>query len=121
MKAELTIRQGDVYIFRVDEFPEGDRVQDEQCKKAVLAYGEVTGHHHAIEDQAAVECFKILNKLYVNVKRDTILRHGLDKDFKGKTPDEEYHNEVKLPAGKYLIGIVEETDHIGQMVRRVID
>jgi len=40
-------RQGDVLLERIDKLPKG--VKNQRVKgKVVLAYGEVTGHHHAI-------------------------------------------------------------------------
>jgi hypothetical protein len=40
-------RQGDVAIQKVDALPEGQEVKRENGK-LILAYGEVTGHSHAI-------------------------------------------------------------------------
>lgn len=46
MKKKL-YRQGDVLLERVEKLPVGAKVTQKKGK-AILAYGEVTGHHHAI-------------------------------------------------------------------------
>lgn len=52
-KIPLTIRQGDVALVEVDRLPDGMTLVEGQEKKIVLAWGEVTGHHHRIEDHIA--------------------------------------------------------------------
>lgn len=42
-------RQGDVMLVRVDNLPAGESVGEApQNGRIILAYGEVTGHHHAV-------------------------------------------------------------------------
>lgn len=50
---QLTIRQGDVALVQVDKLPTGLTLVEGQESKIVLAWGEVTGHHHRIEDHVA--------------------------------------------------------------------
>lgn len=119
--------QGDVAIFEVDEFPGGERFQDELTKKSQLALGELSGHNHAFDNAAAVNLFKIKDPrffglTFVETKEDAVLTHGLIKGFKGKEADRDYHSEVTFKGGKkYITGIVEETDWLTRTVRRVID
>ena len=43
-------RQGDVLILRVNSVPDGLKVEPRDNGRVILAYGEVTGHAHAIAD-----------------------------------------------------------------------
>lgn len=104
-----TIQQGDVVMKSIQEFPKGERVMDDQMKSKILAYGEVTGHAHRLADpDNAVETFRILNVIYMNVNRPTMLGH-------------EEHKTIEIPPGKYEIGIVRETDHMAGVTRQVAD
>jgi hypothetical protein len=49
----FTIRQGDVALVQVASLPAGCTLVAGQEKKIILAWGEVTGHHHRIEDHVA--------------------------------------------------------------------
>jgi hypothetical protein len=44
------IRQGDVLLRRVESMPADVKPAKDQERKIILAWGEVTGHHHRIED-----------------------------------------------------------------------
>lgn len=125
-KMEMIGHQGDLVIFSIDDIPEGTKVVDKQCEDKTLAYGELSGHAHQFEANAAVEVFKIPGEydglIFVQPKVDTVLRHGRDRNFKGKEADLEYHSELLLKGGQnYVTGIVEETDWLTRTVRRVID
>lgn len=121
----LVGHQGDVVIFEVDEFPTGPKTQDELTKNQQLALGELSGHNHYFDDATAVDLFKIPGEYdgltFVDVKKPAKMVHGLIKGFKGKESDKDYHSEITLKPGKYITGIVEETDWIARTVRRVID
>lgn len=118
--------QGDVVIFEVDDFPEGNRVQNELTKNHQLALGELSGHNHYFADPTAVDLFRVDKKEYeglsfFQVDRPTNLVHGLIKGFKGREADKDYHSEITLKEGKYITGIVEETDWLTRTIRKVID
>lgn len=119
--------QGDVVIFEVDEFPVGERTQDELTQKGQLALGELSGHNHAFEDMTAVDLFKIQTPEYqgltfIRTKKPAKLVHGLIKGFKGREADQDYHSELLLKENtNYITGIVEETDWLTRTVRKVID
>lgn len=128
MKAiECVGHQGDVAIFEVDEFPMGERVQDELTKNQQLALGELSGHNHYFEDSAAVDLFKInvpefMGLTFVETKKPAKLVHGLIRGFKGKEADKDYHSEVTLKEGKkFITGIVQETDWLTRTMRKVVD
>lgn len=118
--------QGDLCVYEISEVPPGAQIVDKQCEDKTLAYGELSGHAHQFESNAAVDVFKIPGEydglIFVTPKEDTILRHGRDRNFKGKEADLEYHSELLLKGGQnYVTGIVEETDWLTRTVRRVID
>lgn len=48
-------RQGDVLLVRVNEIPGDAKPVKRENGRLVLAYGEVTGHHHSIAVQDGVE------------------------------------------------------------------
>lgn len=125
---EMVGHQGDVVIFEVDEFPKGERAQDELTKNFQLALGELSGHNHAFEEGgAAVDLFKINEAAFEGLsffetKKPAKLVHGLIKGFKGRESDQDYHSEITLKEGKkYISGIVQETDWITRTMRKVID
>lgn len=116
--------QGDVHIGKLDSFPDGNRVIDDQCKRGILAFGELSGHVHELEDLSAVEVFRLeqyKDLVFIDVKETVNLRHGKQLDFKGREADQDYHKKVSLPPGKYVSGIVPETDHLTGVIRRVVD
>lgn len=126
MKAEFIYRQGDVYIYKLSDFPDGDRTQDELTMKGQLALGELSGHNHAFDETADVDLFKINSETYkgltfLDVKAPSTLTHGLIKGFKGKEADKDYHSEIVLKEGKYATGIVVETDWVTKTMRKVVD
>ena len=52
----FSVRQGDVYLQQINVMPKG-LMKQEVKGKIILAYGEATGHHHAIEEIDKVESF----------------------------------------------------------------
>jgi hypothetical protein len=46
----IHVRQGDVLLMPVDSMPEGCELIPDVQDRIILAYGEVTGHAHAIAD-----------------------------------------------------------------------
>ena len=94
------IRQGDVLLKEIKEMPKGLK-----NKNRTLAYGEITGHHHTLE-QGFV--FEDLNKnQFCDLEQDTVLEH-------------QDHAHVTIPKGKYAVVIQREYD-IMQGIRQVMD
>ena len=86
MKGKL-VRQGDVLMKPVVEIPK-DAERREIKGRIVLAYGEVTGHAHAIDD-AGVDVFvKPDGVMYLRVTNETSISH-------------EEHGTILLPPGNY--------------------
>ena len=98
-------RQGDVFLRSVSERPKEATAQAPSGERVVLAYGEVTGHAHAIE-----ACFATIYKSgeleYLQTKPGAVLRH-------------EEHAPLKLEPGCYQIIRQREYEHQGW--RRVAD
>lgn len=108
---------------QLNEFPK-DLYQDAQCANAILAYGEASGHAHQFVETDAVEVYKskeYADVLFLDVKRRTAIEHGRARDFDGREADHDYHSPVYLDPGKYVTGIVEETDWLTRTIRRVVD
>jgi len=99
------IRQGDVLLCPINEFPTGLKIKDK-----VLAYGEVTGHSHRFEasdDEVLVSVTKDGTQ-YVEVLKPAQLIH-------------EEHNNVDVDEGKYVVRQQREYDTQVQAPRRVVD
>lgn len=97
-------RQGDVLLLRVAHLPTGS--VKEECKdRIVLAFGEVTGHAHAVPATAA-EYFKFQNENYLKVTVETALVH-------------EEHSPIELLPGVYKV--VRQREYTPQGRRDVED
>lgn len=102
-------RQGDVLIIPLNgKMPKGCEAVKRDKGRVVLAYGEVTGHAHAIVSKNA-ELFtepKAKRTFLRVVKTEALLRH-------------EEHDTVKLPAGDYEIR--HQREYTPEEIRRVAD
>ena len=79
--------------------------KQKQQKKVILARGEVTGHSHVATGENLLfdEASKVLT-----VPDGAVVTH-------------EEHHQVKLPKGKFKIGIVQEEDPYSKELRKVRD
>jgi hypothetical protein len=99
-------RQGDVLLKKVRAIPTS-AARQEVKDRIVLAYGEVTGHAHAIHDIDSVDVFVGKNgELYLSVKGDVALRH-------------EEHAAIALPPGNYERVI--QREYSPEEIRNVMD
>jgi hypothetical protein len=101
-------RQGDVLIVETPEVPTGEPLPLVDGR-AVLAYGEVTGHHHSIA---------------ANGGRALLFKMGDDMllSIPGGAPVDLTHQEhstIKIPAGNYRITIQKE--YSPEAIRNVAD
>jgi hypothetical protein len=97
-------RQGDVLIHRIQSLPK----QTAQPRlTGILAYGEVTGHAHRVEDLAKAEVLEIGRGLYLRVGED------------GVRVVHEEHAPITLPAGDYEIEI--QREYTPEAIRNVAD
>ena len=108
--APLMFRQGDVGIVRIDQIPEG--AADVTPKdRIVLAYGEVTGHAHAIAPGEARE--------YSLAQAGAAVRRFLSVAGGTATVRHEEHAPIPLPPGVYEI--VQQREYAPDAIRNVAD
>jgi len=105
-------RQGDVLFRKIRQLPSGDR---KKRNNATVAYGEVTGHSHALalEDREVAEVLEIGDGLYVHVSAC-----GLRIES-GATFVHEEHGPVTLPPGDYEVTI--QREYSPEAIRNVVD
>jgi hypothetical protein len=94
-------RQGDVLLIKIDRLPE-NVVPVSWEFRIVLAYGEVTGHAHAISTQHA-SMFTRQGERYLQVQPGAQLVH-------------EEHSTIKLPEGFYKV--VQQREYVPQSAPR---
>ena len=106
MKLKL-YRQGDVLLREVKNVPK-DAKRQQQKDRIVLAYGESTGHAHAIHDLESVDVYVgKAGELYLTVKQDGVaLKH-------------EEHAAIVLPPGHYERVI--QREYSPESIRNVAD
>ena len=130
-------QQGDVVMYKIDE---KDLFSQEQWNghlkssatnqksysgktntKAVMAFGEVTGHTHRVEMKDMLkEAGVTLHMGYNNTAGKDVPNafevHETDVEI-----IHEEHNPVKLPPGKYVVKIVREFNHLTRRAQNVAD
>ena len=97
-------RQGDVLIRRVSTLP---TTGTQQRLTGILAYGEVTGHAHKVEDLAKAEVLEVGGGLYLRVGEE------------GVRIVHEEHAPISLPPGNYQVEI--QREYTPQAIRNVCD
>jgi len=101
------IRQGDVSLVPVLKIPSGAVEIKTEDKRVVLAYGEVTGHAHAIyEDIDKVKVWAVGKVKYLEVMATVMLKH-------------EEHTHAKIEPGIYKLPI--QVAYEPQELHRVAD
>lgn len=96
-KKTLTIRQGDVALILVASLPQGCTLADGQERKIILAWGEVTGHHHRIEDHIAPAAREISAGAADEIA-DAAIARAQAKARLWKAPNGEAYLEVLEPV-----------------------
>jgi hypothetical protein len=103
-KGEMKIyRQGDVLIKRIKAVPQNTAKRE----SGILAFGEVTGHCHKVENLDQAEVLEVGTDLYLRVSED------------GVRIVHDEHNPINLPAGNYEITIQREFSP--EAIRNVAD
>ncbi len=97
-------RQGDVLIMKVDNLPQGAESKD-TGNRVVLAWGEVTGHAHAIDSRFA-KMYTAQGQNYIRVEPGAELVH-------------EEHATIALTPGVYRV--VQQREYIPGSFREVAD
>src|SRR5262245_45903403 len=104
-------RQGDVLIERIAEIPVKTT---RRIPGAILAQGEATGHHHAIDNAEAVELYEDSSGRdtqagsvrFMRLTRESVLKH-------------QEHAPIALPPGNYKV--TRQREYTPEAVRRVAD
>lgn len=97
-------RQGDVLIKRIKAVPQPTAKVRES---GILAFGEVTGHCHKVENLNQAEVLECGKDMYLRVS-DGGVRIVHDE-----------HNPITLPAGDYQITI--QREYSPEAIRNVAD
>lgn len=100
-------RQGDVLIVPVKTLPKGRaEVKSGVPGRVVLAYGEVTGHHHSIEKEDAT-LTEFEGATYLEVAEALAdLEH-------------QEHSTIQIPKGKYRV--IRQREYTPEAIRNVAD
>lgn len=88
MQAKPTYRQGDVLLQKIDSLPLNSQPIEFE-DRVILAYGEVTGHCHALST-ASASMFTFNAQRLIQVVEGAQLRH-------------EEHATIVLPKGVYKV------------------
>lgn len=85
------IRQGDVLMIAVDAIPK-DAVEQprDESDRVVLAYGEVTGHAHALHEPGVAMLRAANQEVFLRVLEPSTLVH-------------EEHDRIAIPPGLYRV------------------
>jgi hypothetical protein len=88
-QSPFQVRQGDVFLERVSAIPANLKPRKRDKGRVILAYGEVTGHAHAIAEPDSAALFDGENgEFYLRIESATGLVH-------------EEHARIDLPEGLY--------------------
>jgi hypothetical protein len=99
-------RQGDVFIERVKALPKGLAQRARDKGRIVLAYGEVTGHAHALDESLAELFEDKAGVLYLRLGETGHVRH-------------EEHGAITLEPGMYRV--THQREYSPEDNRRVAD
>lgn len=97
-------RQGDVLIRRIGSLP---KQKAQPRLTGILAYGEVTGHSHKVEDLTHAEVLEVGSGLYLRVGQE------------GVRIVHEEHAPINLPPGDYEVEI--QREYTPAEIRNVAD
>ena len=124
MKKIVKYQQGDVVLFKVSKKDYESHTKMSSTikeisfdKRVELAYGEETGHCHAIYlDDMLEDAGITLHRERWGEKNAQALHVTV-----GVTIKHEEHNPITIPKGYYIQKIVKEYDPISGQVRGVLD
>ena len=111
-------RQGDVLIERIVNIPTHAEKQTKSTR-IILAHGEVTGHHHALEAADLADWWKTGEISTDNQKPTKLAGELFIALLAGGVVTHPEHAEVKLPPGYYRI--IRQREYTPEAVRNVAD
>jgi hypothetical protein len=127
-KIPTQFRQGDVLIVMVDSLPKGAVAKPRDNGRVVLAYGEVTGHCHAITERKCVhydapDAVSAAEALLASVgmKRQLTAENAptfLELAVEAPLQHEE-HGTIKLPVGTAVV--IRQREYSPTELRSVVD
>ena len=111
-------RQGDVLIERIATIPTAAEKQSKSTR-IILAHGEVTGHHHALETIDPADWWKAGEISTANEKPTTLAGELFVSLPVGGVVTHQEHAEIILPAGNYRI--TRQREYTPEAIRNVAD
>lgn len=101
-------RQGDVLVQQVDEIPTGLQTVPRDNGRVILAYGEVTGHAHAVQGDVEFLAADLeeLEERFLHVEAEAQVVH-------------EEHDTITLPPGNYRV--TRQREYTPEEIRTVAD
>lgn len=109
MKQNIQYRQGDVLLELVEAIP-GTASKQKRSKRIILALGEATGHHHALELRDPADWWKqgdgLTEEKFITVNCPARLTH-------------QEHATVELPEGTYRV--TRQREYSPEEIRNVAD
>lgn len=123
MKTFTTIRQGDVALVQVAALPSGCTEVPYDKGRIVLAYGEVTGHAHAIADhRPAQRAAEIADAAIARAKARLVVSPTGERYLEvheAVTLRHEEHTAHVIPPGVYRLPV--QVEYTPAELRRVED
>lgn len=111
-------RQGDVLIESIASVPK-TAVKQKRRRQIILAHGEVTGHHHALEIRDPADWWKEGEIASTNNKPRTLAGElFVSLPFGGVVTHPE-HAKIKLPAGTFRV--TRQREYSPEAIRNVAD
>ena len=95
----MQYRHGDLLIAKIDEIPS----EAKRINRLILAYGEATGHAHALQDG---ELFDMDGTLFFSLAVETELTH-------------QEHDTIIIPPGDYQV--IRQREYTPERIRYVED
>ena len=111
-------RQGDVLIERIDNVP-GTAQKQKRSTRVILAHGEVTGHHHALETRDPADWWKEGEISTSNTKPGTLAGALFVTLPAGGEVTHQEHAKIELPKGTYRI--TRQREYSPEAIRNVAD
>lgn len=101
-------RQGDVLVHEVAEIPAGLQTVPKDNGRVILAYGEVTGHAHAVQGDVEFLAADLaeLEERFLRVEAEAQVVH-------------EEHDTITLPPGNYRV--TRQREYTPEAIRPVAD
>lgn len=107
-KTTMLYRQGDVLVQKVNTIPDGLTPVPLDNGRVILAYGEVTGHAHAVigDTEFLAADLAELEDRFLRVEAEATIVH-------------EEHDAITLPPGNYQV--IRQREYAPEEIRTVAD